>query len=69
MLYEIPYLVSYTKIVVEKIKNQKSKIQNQKIKKKFLHFSTKWYNNRVFFRKKNPNSSEIYTSEGKKLRH
>ena len=25
--------------------------------------------NRVFFRKKNPNSSEIYTSEGKKLRH
>ena len=32
MLYEIPYSVSYTKIVVEKIKNQKSKIKNSKSK-------------------------------------
>ena len=32
MLYEIPYLVSYTKIVVEKIKNQKLKIKKSKLK-------------------------------------
>ena len=42
-LHEIPYSVSYTKIVVKKkFKNQKSKIQNQKfkIKKSKIFFCT-----------------------------